>query len=82
MLETLDLSGAYESVWHEQLLRYLRRLGLRGRMFRWIAAFLRGRWCRAMWNTSTSDYYALTTGVPQGSPLSPVLFILYSTRSR
>ena len=76
VVASLDLAGAYESVPHDTLLDRLRRLGVSGNMLAWIASFVRDRWSRVQWLDAFSDWHSVSCGVPQGSPLSPTLFIL------
>ena len=76
----LDLSGAFDTVWHDGLVATLEGLGVRSNMLRWLKSFLSDRRSRVRWRTTLSQWHDVRTGVPQGSPLSPLLFILYATR--
>ena len=46
---------------------------------RWLCSYLEGRQSRLIFDGQTSEPFDLVTGVPQGSPLSPILFLLYMT---
>uniref|UniRef100_A0A674ELL9 Reverse transcriptase domain-containing protein n=1 Tax=Salmo trutta TaxID=8032 RepID=A0A674ELL9_SALTR len=74
----LDLSAAFDTVNHQILLSTLSELGISGAAHSWIAAYLTGRSYQVAWRESVSAPRALTTGVPQGSVLGPLLFSLYT----
>jgi len=73
----LDLSKAYDMIWHDGLLYKLHQLGLRGHLLRVITDFLKNRSCRVRIADVLSSGYSPSCGVPQGSVLSTLLFILY-----
>ena len=73
----LDIAKAYDTVWHAGLLRQCRE-ALSIPTTRWIAAFLRERHMAILEAGTTSRPFEPRTGVPQGSPLSPLLYILYT----
>ena len=68
-----DLSSAFYTVWHTALLYKLSTCGLRGRLLRWIAAYLEQRRFRVYYEEYSSDRN-ITSSVPQGAILSPTLF--------
>ena len=74
----LDISAAYDSVWRNGL-RYKMRneFQLNGRLYWWIDSFLSQRVGRVVLNGTNSEWYEFHSGVPQGSALSPLLFLLY-----
>ena len=75
----LDISKAYDSVWHAGLLHQCRE-ALSPASTRWIAAFLHDRSAAVLEAGHLSAPFPTPSGVPQGSPLSPLLYIFY-TRS-
>ena len=75
-LVSLDIQGAYDTVWHSGLLWKLKQLGVPADLTRWIAAFLTPRTAHLHVRCGVASRH-LAMGVPQGSPLSPVLFLVY-----
>ena len=74
----LDITAAYDSIWHNGLLYKLRHvLGITGRMYWIIVSFLQHRYGRVVINGNKSQWKEFKIGVPQGSCLSPLLFILF-----
>jgi hypothetical protein len=73
----LDIKGAFDTVNHIRLLDTLRQLGFPMWVVRWARSYLDARTSRLMFDGEVSDPVVLHAGVPQGSPLSPILFILY-----
>lgn len=73
----LDVAKAYDSVWHGGLLHQLREV-LTEPSSRWIASFLRGRSAAVLEEGYLSEQFATPGGVPQGSPLSPLLYVLFT----
>ena len=73
----LDLKGAFDTVSHDHLLHSLRQLGYPPKTVRWIKSYLTARSARLRFDGQESDKIEIKTGVPQGSPLSPILFILF-----
>ncbi|CAF2082225.1 unnamed protein product, partial [Rotaria magnacalcarata] len=70
----VDLKSAYDTVNHEELIKKIRELGISGRMFYWLSDFLRNRTFKVVVNGTLSNKKEMTTGTPQGSILSPLLF--------
>ncbi|KAF9871262.1 hypothetical protein CkaCkLH20_11183 [Colletotrichum karsti] len=72
----LDVKGAYDHVDRKKLLAKLVEIGVPEWMIKWIASFLSRRSVNFRAGSHSSDTVWLKEGVPQGSPLSPILFIL------
>ena len=77
VLVLLDYSKAYDTVWRERLLNRMLDLGVPIPLVRWISAFLSNRQARVRYNNTLGKTQVLQQGVPQGSVLSPLLFLLY-----
>ncbi|ETO01297.1 hypothetical protein RFI_36143, partial [Reticulomyxa filosa] len=74
----LDISAAYDSVWRNGLRFKMRtQFNIKGRPYWWIDSFLRNRAGQVVLNGTTSSVQKFKIGLPQGSALSPLLFLLY-----
>jgi Reverse transcriptase (RNA-dependent DNA polymerase)/Endonuclease-reverse transcriptase len=73
----LDIKGAFDTVNHIRLLDTMRKQGFPMWVVRWAGSYLEARTARLVFDDDESEPIALKAGVPQGSPLSPILFLLY-----
>lgn len=69
-----DIERAYDMLWREGLLIKLSQLGVRGRIWAWVKAFLSERKITVRINGAFSNSYGVENGTPQGSIISPLLF--------
>ena len=73
----IDLKKAFDTVDHGILIEKLYHYGIRGIANKWIGSYLMNRYQYVNINGTNSDYMNVLCGVPQGSILGPILFILY-----
>ena len=73
----LDYSKAFDSVPHRRLLSKLKAYGICGNLHLWLSNFLSNFVQRVLVNGCSSDWVGVQSGVPQGSVLGQLLFILY-----
>ena len=79
---TLDISKAFDNVWHADLLHKHKSYGISGQIFSYIFSFLSNRRLRVVLDGKSSQEYPVNAGVPQGSIHGPKLFLLYINDSR
>ena len=73
----LEFLKAFDRVPHQHLLIKLRYYGIQGTTFRWIQSFLSSRKQQVVVDEATSDKVPVISGVPQGTVLGPLLFLLF-----
>ena len=79
-LTLLDLSAAFDTMDHDLLLNRLSEwFGVEGNALKWITSYLKNRFQSVSIQGSSSNPIELLFGVPQGSVLGPLLFIMYTT---
>ena len=74
----MDVAGAFNNVHHIRLTDNLRKRGIPNNIIRWIESFFQDRSTRITFNGTQSKSFSTPAGVPQGSPLSPILYIFYN----
>ena len=72
----LDFAKAFDKVDHNILMRKVEKHRIRGRVGKWIREFLTGRKYRVVANGEMSEIQSVLSGVPQGTVLAAVLFII------
>ena len=73
----LDVKKAYDCVDRKRLLEIIEYLGVKGKVLTWLKHFLGKRYNQAIFNNEMSSRREFSMGVPQGSPISPLLFNIY-----
>jgi hypothetical protein len=73
----LDISKAFDRVWHAGLLHKLKSCGITGKLLEWLRDYLTDRHQRVIINGQSSTWGHIKAGVPQGSVLGPLLFLIF-----
>ena len=74
-----DFNKAFDRVWHKCLLHKLACMGISGSPLQWFQSYLSNHRQRVVLNEVESDWVGVLAGVPQGSILGPLLFLIYIT---
>ena len=72
-----DIKKAFDKVWHQGIIFKLKQLGITGNLLGWFEDYLNGRLQRVGIKGQNSDWVSIQAGVPQGSVLGPLLFMVY-----
>ena len=72
-----DLKKTFDTVDHEILLAKMNRCGIQGKTLDWFKSYLTNRTQRCSVNGCLSDFTTLKSGVPQGTILGPLLFLIF-----
>ena len=73
----LDISNTFGKVWHKGLIHKLKQNGIGGPLLKILTDFLKSRKQRVVLNGQHSSWSDVLAGVPEGSILSPLLFLIY-----
>ena len=73
----MDVKGAFDHVSKGQLLRRMVELGIDGDLVTWTGSFLTDRKIQLVIDGHDNEEREVETGIPQGSPVSPILFLIY-----
>jgi len=74
---SLDATSAFDRIWHEGLLFKLKCKGICGKLFDWFESYLSDRFQKVVIKGQLSNFIKILAGVPQGSILGPLLFLIY-----
>ncbi len=73
----LDISKAFDRVWHDGIVYKLKCMGVDGPLLEWFKSYLSHREQRVVIGSDVSEWGEIKAGVPQGSVLGPLLFLIY-----
>ena len=74
-----DLEGAFDTVWREGAVYKLHEASIKNNLLSVFCSFLQDRFSRNLVNSYSSDWFLTDVGVPQGSLLSPLIFLVYTS---
>ena len=69
--------GIFDRVWHTGLIAKMSRVGICGDILKWFTDYLTNRQQRVVINGQSSEWQDIKAGVPQGSVLGPLLFLIF-----
>ena len=73
----MDISKAFDRIWHKGLLHKLKTYGITGPYYEMISNFLTNRQIKVLLDGESFSVFLINSGVPQGSILGPTLFLLF-----
>ena len=73
----MDMSKAFDKVWHKGVIFKLKRKRIDGLLLKWFISYLENRFQRVVIDGQSSNELPVQTGVPQGSILGPLVFLIY-----
>ena len=76
----LDIRKAFDAISHPILLKKLYALGIRANICYWVKSYLTNRSQFVLYNNSKSEKKFISHGVPQGSILGPLFFIVFTSK--
>ena len=74
----MDVAGAFNNVHHQRLIHDMKKRKVPEAIVKWTESFLKNRTTQLRFNGSVSDKIAIGAGIPQGSPMSPLLYMYYN----
>ena len=74
----LDMAGAFDNASHKRLIHILQNKQVPTRIVLWVESFMSDRWSSLTIDTQTSSLFPIQNGIPQGSPVSPILFLFFN----
>src|SRR5205807_10107622 len=73
---SIDVKGAFDNVFKKLLLQTMKKMKLDQKTTRWVESFLTDRMASLSFDKETEQMSRIETGIPQGSPVSPILFLI------
>src|SRR3978361_1722531 len=73
----IDVKGAFDNVFKQRILQTLTQMRLNPAIIRWVNSFLTDRLANLTFDAESEPMTPIMMGIPQGSPVSPIFFLLY-----